>query len=109
VFLPSDPDTIRVYSWEHIPDLLFLNPVSYFASHPEVESIRIENIDKSDRIKLVHDPADVDPTPLALVLRRSELSFNLCNYIRALQLWFFRRYDLLLPNHTEFTSTLHGK
>jgi hypothetical protein len=98
-----------VYPWEHIPDLLFPNPVSYFATHPEVESIWIENTDPSDRIKLVHDPADVDPIPLALVLRRSELSFGLCNYIRANQLWFFRRYGLLLPNHTEFTSTLHGK
>jgi hypothetical protein len=87
-----------------LPDLLFLNPCAYFVRHPEIESIWVENIDPSE-------PSDVDPIPLAHVFRRSKLYFNLCNYIRAVQLsdWFFRRHDLLLPIHTEFTSTLHGK
>jgi hypothetical protein len=99
----------RVHAWEYLPDLLFWNPVDYFRTHPDVESVWIENYDPFDRVKIVHDPSDVDEIPLALILRRSELSFALASYIRNYQHQFFLRWNLEIPNGVEFTSTLHGK
>jgi hypothetical protein len=75
-----------VYSWEHIPDLLFLNPYAYFVRQPEIESTWDENIDPSDPVRAVSESSDVDPIPLEHVLRRSELNFNLRNYIRAIMM-----------------------
>jgi hypothetical protein len=98
----------RVTDWTYLPDLLFFNPYKYFLNHPLVESIWIERTDINDPVRYVHDPEDVDPTPIALVIRRSELSYTFCNIIRQQQLHFFDSHDLVIPGDTEFLGTLHG-
>ena len=95
--------------WSYLTDLLFLNPYAYFLSHPHVESIWIELHDPSRRIIHVDDPADVDPTPLALVLRRCDLTFSFCDWLRSEQALFFHRHYLVLPDDVEWTATLGGK
>ena len=111
-FVLSEPDasgTYRVYDWSHLPDLLFFNPFEYFYRNPTIHSLWIERVDPSVRVRYVTDPTDVDPTPVALVLLRSELTCELCESLADHQLSFFVANNLVLPDASEFTATLHGR
>ena len=111
-FIVAHPDgtgNLRVASYEHIPDLLFWQPARFFASHPNVESVWIENEDENDPVELVEDATIAEPVPLALILRRREVTYTLCDFIRDVQYNFFRRLDLLLPAASEFRDNFPAR
>ena len=98
-----------MYGWPYIAELLFWNPVEFFRTHPNVASVSIEEIDDNETTTEVSRESDVDPIPLALVLRRCELDYITAYAARLSQLAFFRQHNLGLPPRSSFTSTLFGR
>lgn len=106
---PSVPDQDgiqRVTDITLVPDLLFLNPVDFFRTHRDVDSIWIEAIDPAEPVEEVSTASQADPIPQYLVIRRSELCYDICSYYRVVQHHFFTSHHLLLPRASEFLSTL---
>lgn len=116
-FVVAHPDPVtvpgsilrRVTNWQTLPDLLFLNPLKYFTEHPTVESLWIELHDPAQPVIEVYDPTDVDPIQLALILRRCELTWTFCDWIRQHQCSFFDVNELILPDEDEFVGSIGGK
>lgn len=127
-----------VRDWTLLPDLVLFNVPQYFIDHPNIESIWIEtkdvaNIDASSAgsdplgIHTASDAAsqgsrssrsrsaagsqaseEFQPD-YALVIRRTECTWQMCNIIRAVQSSFFARNHANPPHANEFSCNLHGR
>ena len=132
------PDgTAVVTNWTLLPDLLMLDPISYFLAHPRVNSIYCETTDTDEYSVSTGDNDDsslhtigIDASSstiasddrstagssdassisnFALVISRDELTYEVATLIRDRQHEFFYHNNLSLPPVHQFTSTLHGR
>lgn len=119
----------RVVDWSLLPDLLFLNPLQWLLAHPQYLELWLEAIDDdsysashgtgsvSEVVSAASSTAttartDATPTtdfPGALVLRRSEFTFDLAVLLRELQFEAFNTWNVCPPHSSCFLSTIHGR
>lgn len=135
----SPDGTTRAIDWGGVPALLLLNPFEYLWTHPEVEEVWMETVDddtyseshgtgNAGRVSSVYshsnnggDTASVrtsttessassyTPFEGALVLRRSEFSYDLARIIREMQHEAFDELGIDPPAVAYFRNTLHGR
>lgn len=133
VYLVDPTGVARVTDWTYLPDLLLWNFVKYFAVHPLVNEVWCETVDTDD---YANSSAASDPSGLytvgsnsqrssrssssdasdssespnyAIVIRRSELSYQSSIFIASLQRDFFRDHHIGVAAVGDFVSTLHGR
>ena len=128
------PTVHRVNDWTTIPDLLFWNPLRFYEDHIPIIEVWMEDRDSSTYTassgnsdpgamvslapsvssSAVTVAADDDDEPLvaieaAIVLRRSELTYETCYGLRHLQECYFRSQNFLFPPGDQFVGLLHGR
>lgn len=135
VYMCDDTGVARVTDWTYLPDLLMWNPLDYFVTHPHINEVWCETLDTDE---LSNSDGGSDPSAIctasaasfhssrssssngnaasdeelpnyAIVIRRSELSYQTLIVIEAIQRDFFVRHRLGIPPAVDFTSTLHGR
>lgn len=134
----EDDGTPVVQDWTHLPDLVLFNVPQYFLDHPNIESIWIETADEAsyEESSAQSDPygvrtassgdsqgsrsiaadsrrsesTDAEFVPdYALVLRRTECTYNICRVLRNVQRSFFDRTHTPVPRADDFSCNLHGR
>ena len=118
----------RAVDWSFLPDLLYLDPLRYFLTHPQYMEIWIE-LDDVSTYSTSHATGSVGEVVsaagpsstvssssgtetaanIALVLRRSEFTHTYALLCRQLQFDAFRAWHVDLPPTACFLATLHGR
>lgn len=128
----------RIADWTYVPQFLFFNPIEYFLHHPNIREVWIRTDDTSayTNSSSGSDPGGVrtvsvasstnsvrsnsrsgnanrsyamPESNIALLCKRSELTYDSATIIHDHQAAFFTSHHIPLPSPHEFLHTLNGR